>query len=302
MDKWHIGEPVDWGDGYMDPINWGRRYDDNENKHNNDKINPTYFKRDEYSEKAWDYFMDNKLDKALYYINLALDLDRGHANNWNKKAIVLEYMERYAESERCYNKSLELYHHSLVCDNKARMLRDWAASLIRESEELPNGLAKMEEALEKNRKAIDSLPGDESEENIDRFISQKRSIESHIKYEKEYHKNVESLKAYDKSELFTIAGRKFYKTNIRLTPGMSLKLVKEPDNQFDQDAIAVYAKDNKIGYVANNKHTTFELTSSASELQGKIGNTAQAEYLVYLYRPTNVLVPDIQIYIGKIIK
>ena len=24
MDEWHIGDPVDWGDGFMDAQKWGR--------------------------------------------------------------------------------------------------------------------------------------------------------------------------------------------------------------------------------------------------------------------------------------
>lgn len=280
---------------------WGRSYDDEEKDPHNTETSSQYSERDEYSKKAWDYYLDNKLNDALYYINLALDLDRWHSNNWNKKAIILEYMGRYEESEKCYNKSLELRQQSLVADNKARMLRDWAGYLLSESRKMPNGLAKLEEALEKNGKAINALPQD-SEENIDRFLSQKRIIESAIGYEKEFHKNVETLKAYDKSELFTIAGRQFYKVGIKLTPGMSLKLVKELDNEFDKDAIAVYAQDKKIGYVANNVHTKFELTSSASELKDKIENVARGECLFYLFRPTDLEYPDIQFYIGRIIK
>ena len=83
---------------------------------------------------------------------------------------------------------------------------------------------------------------------------------------------------------------------------MPLRLVKEPDNQFDRNAIAVYAEDKKVGYVANNVRTKFELTSSASELQNKIGNTARAEYLAYLFRPTDLQHYDIQLYIGRIIR
>ena len=78
---------------------------------------------------------------------------------------------------------------------------------------------------------------------------------------------------------------------------MPLKLVKEPDNEHDKDAIAVYAKDEKIGYVANNLYTKFELTSSASELQDKIQNTVEGIYLLYLERYA-----DIQFPIGRIIK
>ena len=78
---------------------------------------------------------------------------------------------------------------------------------------------------------------------------------------------------------------------------MPLKLVKEPDNEQDKDAIAVYAEDEKIGYVANNDNTKYELTSSASELQDKIEDTTQGSYLFYLDRYA-----EIQFNIGRIIK
>ena len=154
MNKWHIGDPVDWGDGWMDAQNWGHGTDEDERGYNNIETGSEYSERDEYSQKAWEYYLDNKYDDALYYINLALDLDCGHSNNWNKKAIILEYMGRYGESEKCYNKSLELRQQSLVAENKARMLRGWAGHLLSESRKMPNGLTKLEEALEKNRKAI----------------------------------------------------------------------------------------------------------------------------------------------------
>ena len=64
----------------------------------------------------------------------------------------------------------------------------------------------------------------------------------------------------------------------------------------------LYAEDEKIGYLANKDYMKFELTSSASELQNKIGNTARAEYLAYLFRPTDLQYYDIQLYIGRIIK
>ena len=90
-----------------------------------------------------------------------------------------------------------------------------------------------------------------------------------------------------------------YKTGINLTLGMSLKLVKEPDNDFDKDAIAVYAQDKKVGYVANNDYTKFELTSAASELQDKIENVSQGEFLVYLLRPTDPEYSDMQFILVK---
>ena len=96
--------------------------------------------------------------------------------------------------------------------------------------------------------------------------------------------------------MFTITGTG-PRVNVNLDLGVPLKLVKEPDNEFDSDAIAVYAEGEKIGYVANKEYTKFELTSSASELQDKIGDTALRCYLFYLDRYA-----DIQFSIGKIIK
>ena len=258
-------------------------------------INPTYSKRDEYSNKAWNYYMEFKDEDALYYINLALDLDNRHSGNWNRKAIILESLERYSESEECYNRSLELSKRNIVYDNKARMLLTWSHQLLEESKELPNGLNKLKEAEKKIVKAMNALSGD-SDEDINKYLRMRDSISFYIDYEKKFQDNLETLKQYDKSELFTITGRQFYRNKINLTLGLPLKLVKEPDNEFDKDAIAVYAQDKKIGYVANKGYTKYELTSSASELKDKIEYTAQASYLFYLDRYS-----EIQFNVGRII-
>ena len=260
------------------------------------EVNPTYSKRDEYANKAWNYYMEFQDEDALYYINLALDLDNRHSGNWNKKAIILESLKRYGESEECYNRSLELSKSNVVYDNKARMLLAWSHQLLEESKELPNGLSKLKEAEKKIINAMNTLSAD-SDEDIDKYLRMKDSINFYIDYENKFQSNLETLKQYDKSELFTITGRQFYRNNIDLTPGLPLKLVKEQDNEFDKDAIAVYAQDEKIGYVANNDYTKSKLTSSASELQDKIEDTAQGNYLFYLDR-----YEKIQFNIGRIIK
>lgn len=260
------------------------------------EINPTYSKRDEYSNKAWNYYMESQDEDALYYINLALNLDKRHSGNWNRKAIILESLERYSESEECYNRSLEISKRNIVYDNKARMLLAWSHKLLDESKELPNGLSKLKEAKKKIVKAMNALSGD-SDEDINKYLRMRDSINFYIDYENKFQDNLETLKQYDKSELFTITGRQFYRNKINLTSGLPLKLVKEPDNEFDKDAIAVYAQDEKIGYVANNDYTKYKLTSTASELQDKIEDTAQGSYLFYLDRYA-----EIQFNIGRIIK
>ena len=295
MNEWHIGDPVDWGDGWMDAQNWGHGHDDEKEHHKGIEVDLTTRKINEYSKKAWNHYMEFQEEEALHYINLALDLNDRHANNWNRKAIILEGMKRYAESEKCYNKSLELSPQKLVYENKARMLLSWSHQLLEESKELPNGLNKLKEAEKKIVKAMNALSGD-SDEDINKYLRMSDSISFYIDYEKKFQDNLGTLKQYDKSELFTITGRQFYRNKINLTLGLPLKLVKEPDNEFDKDAIAVYAQDKKIGYVANKGYTKYELTSSASELKDKIEYTAQASYLFYLDRYS-----EIQFNVGRII-
>ena len=96
-----------------------------------------------YSKKAWDLYMDFNDSEALRYIDMALDLDNRSSGCWNIRAIILEGMKRYAESLRCYDRSLELSFDSKVSDNKMKMLYCWVQLLIGESKELPNGLRTM---------------------------------------------------------------------------------------------------------------------------------------------------------------
>ena len=56
-----------------------------------------------------------------------------------------------------------------------------------------------------------------------------------------------------------------------------IKLVKEPDNKYDTEAIACEMRYfGKIGYVANSSHTVFDGTNSAGRIYDKIGEFAYA--------------------------
>ena len=294
--EWQIGDPVDYTtDGWMDAQNWGHG-SDGEDESREDNGNSVRDKSKEYASKAWDLYMDFREDEALSYINQALDLDDRNPNNWNVKAIILEAQKRFEESEECYDKSLDLSEDNVVYDNRARMLYGWAAQLLEESKHLSNGMEKLGEAEKKIVRSIRSLSAD-SDEDIERYLRLRDSIIFSIGYEEKFQWNLETLESYERSELFTISGMKFYHNDIHIVEGMALRLVREPDNEFDRDAIAVYVEDKKIGYVANNDHTKFEMTSSASQLCDEVRDVAQAEYLIYLDRYS-----DIQFHIARIIK
>lgn len=77
---------------------------------------------------------------------------------------------------------------------------------------------------------------------------------------------------------FTIAGCNYYFGNDFMEKGMKVRLVKEPDNDYDREAIQVKIKGlGKIGYVANNPRTVKGESMSAGRLYDKIGDEAKGK-------------------------
>lgn len=273
MDEWKPGDPEDWGDhvgvpdiAYMGYINNG---DDDER--------PSYVpytnKADTLGKEAWDKYMDCKDMEALDLINKALSYNSSHANNLNIKAIILEELKRYEESNDCYKKSLRLRKSNIVIENRARMIRKWSAKLSEEK--------NYEKALNLINEAIDDLSKIQTEENLENYEFQKRNIIFLRDFSKKCEEQERVLKSIGKENLITLTGTKYYieefkKVNI----GSLLRLVKEPENEHDPNAIAVYFKEEKIGYVANSDYTASDLTLKASELQD-IGENTYAEYLMH---------------------
>ena len=74
---------------------------------------------------------------------------------------------------------------------------------------------------------------------------------------------------------FTIAGTNHFFGNDFLKPDMKVKLTKEPDNDYDKEAIKVELDGlGTIGYVANSPYTVAGESYSAGRLYDKIGDTA----------------------------
>ena len=79
---------------------------------------------------------------------------------------------------------------------------------------------------------------------------------------------------------FTLTGTNHYHGQEFLKKGMTVLLVKEPDNEYDKEAIKVMMKGlDKIGYVANSPYTTLGDSFSAGRLYGNIGKRAEGKVL-----------------------
>jgi len=76
----------------------------------------------------------------------------------------------------------------------------------------------------------------------------------------------------------TIAGMNYrYGTEI-LEKGMTVKLIKEPDNEYDSEAIRVdYSGLGTVGYVANSTKTVIGECMSAGRIYDRIGKKAHAK-------------------------
>lgn len=79
---------------------------------------------------------------------------------------------------------------------------------------------------------------------------------------------------------FTITGTSFRYGSEFMERGMRVKLVKEPDNKVDSEAIRVEMPGlGKIGYVANSVRTVLGKSMSAGRLYDKIGDKAGGKVL-----------------------
>ena len=77
---------------------------------------------------------------------------------------------------------------------------------------------------------------------------------------------------------FTIAGCNHYFGSDFMEKGMKVKLVKEPDNEYDKEAIQVKIKGlGKVGYVANSPYTVKGESMSVGRLYDRIGDKAKGK-------------------------
>ena len=84
---------------------------------------------------------------------------------------------------------------------------------------------------------------------------------------------------------FTLTGTNHYYGKEFLNPGMSVKLRKEPDNEYDKEAIRVEFNGlGKIGYVANSPYTVMGDSYSAGRLYGIFKKKAKGKVVLVTER------------------
>ena len=88
-----------------------------------------------------------------------------------------------------------------------------------------------------------------------------------------------------KDIIFTITGMNHYYGSDFLEKGMKVKLVKDPDNEYDKEAIRVEMKGlGQIGYVANSTHTVLGESYSAGRMYDLMKKKAKGKVLIVTHR------------------
>lgn len=91
----------------------------------------------------------------------------------------------------------------------------------------------------------------------------------------------------------TITGLNHYYGKKPFEIGRIIRLIKEPDNEYDNEAIAATLTFiDKIGYVANSTNTVYDGTISAGRLYDKIEDYAYGKVMFVTHSSAIVLVLD----------
>lgn len=87
---------------------------------------------------------------------------------------------------------------------------------------------------------------------------------------------------------FTVAGTNHYFGQEFFEPKMHVKLIKEPDNEFDKEAIRVEVDGlGTVGYVANSPYTVQGESMSAGRMYDRMEDTAKG--IVKFILPQGIL-------------
>ena len=225
------------------------------------------------SEKALKLKEEGKLKEALRIIDDALNENPNDFKNWNAKALILDSLSEYKKAIECFDNALKLNNSDFIKKDKANTLYNFAKVTF-----FPEG--DYEKAMNLIDYALDNLPEDEDASEYlflkaEIYESMGMPMETRVYYlkaEGEFEKanqlsaQMEFIKNSD-DVLITVSGTNFFKGIDPFENGRIFNLVKQPDNEHDRDAIAIFSADEQVGFVANSQYTLIDGVKSASEIK-----------------------------------
>ena len=236
-------------------------------------------------DEAVRLYENRKSKEALVMINVAIDHDGTNSEYFSIKARILQDLNRYSESKKAFDESLDLKDDSDVRAGKAMMLYEWANS----SNDKPKALDLITEAIETAQTVPDFnefrlwyLKGSILD-CMSKPIEARRCYliaEGEIEEAERIQEQMDLI-TNSKDTLINITGTQFYYGLEPFRQGQILDLISEDDNENDPDAVRVEIDGETVGYVANSDYTLIEGIKSATEIREKNPKRAEVMFIYF---------------------
>ena len=234
------------------------------------------------NSKIEQLIIDSKFDNALESIEEILKNDYSQ-DNLVLKGKILDKLSHYSDAVDCFDKALSFNDSLEIKKIKADTLYNWAKITYFPNCDYENALYLVDEALKIMPESQDLsefyfLKAEILESLLNIVDAKKYYFKAYGQYDKV--EELESQINYLENNsdcLVNISGTYFH--NFTPKSGMIVNLIREANNEHDEDAIAVYLNDDKVGYVANSPHTLINNVKSASDIKDNISDDSKAEIL-----------------------
>ena len=172
-ERWGVGDPIGLGNDIGAPevpyMNYGtvivesdeeirKRKEAEEKEIENQSLR---YRSNKISDEAWELYKEKRYEEALIFVNRALECFEEVANTWNRKAIILEKLDRYEEALSYYDEAIKREPSETYRRNKAGSLIDYCY-ILKDNGKNSEGLEKIKMALELFEKIDDRKYEDEA--------------------------------------------------------------------------------------------------------------------------------------------
>ncbi len=240
------------------------------------------------SNAAWELYEGHIVDEALILIDSAIKINPNPpANDYNRKAIMLEGKHQYEEAIKYYDRALfkDRFNETFL-NNKAGCIKKDLENKILHNNIKPHDLDLIDKALKILPKSCDNHGYlfikaeilNQLGEPVKARIFKARLLKNYDEVNKT-EKQLEKLKS--PGTYINITGIRYYQHFEPFKEGTIVDLIKEPNNPHDKDAIRVEIKNETVGYVANSKYTLIEEVKSATDIKDTHSTQAEVQFILF---------------------
>ena len=187
--------------------------------------------------------------------------------------------------------ALAIEEDSDILKRKADVLYMWAKVTYFPEANFDKALNIINQALEISDAGEDSLEywflKGEIYQSQERHIDARRCFlkaEQRLDELQRLEDELDLFEAHRNDTLINITGVNFYRGIEVFEPGVTLKLIRDTENEHDPDAVACLLDGEIVGYVANSEYTLINGVKSATDIRAMLSDESSAEVLFVFQR------------------